>query len=82
MNVAKKPKSKPGQKRSRPLTVTAEPTRCPVCESTRRGRYTKITWQDYGGIAPDGHPFTTIARRWTKCVECGQSRIDREYVDR
>ncbi|KKL70280.1 hypothetical protein LCGC14_2106490 [marine sediment metagenome] len=51
------------------------------CGSTRRSDY-------YGKIEQasrgrhDGQPFTHIARRRTKCLDCGQLRVDRSYENR
>jgi len=32
------------------------------------------------GLRADGTPYTAIIRRRCRCVECGQVRIDKQYV--
>lgn len=52
-------------------------TRCPKCDSTERGPYLTKTVQAYNGVhKATGEPFTGIVRRKTKCLACGQHRID------
>lgn len=80
-----KPKSKskagrPQGSSNKPVEHAAgELTRCPGCQSTKRGPYTTKNVQTYVGEAPDGKPFTRILRRRTVCLDCGQHRIDRHY---
>jgi len=62
-------------------TVTVEPSRCPRCGSTRRSDYYGKTEQTFRG-EHGGRPFTHIVRRRTKCLDCGQTRIDRAYENR
>ena len=61
--------------------ITVEPSRCKRCGSTRRGDYYGKTEQAFQGVQ-DGLPFTHIVRRRTKCLDCGQVRIDRAYENR
>jgi len=62
--------------------AAARLSRCPKCQSTERGPYTRTTKQAHAGVDPDGHPYTHVVRRWTRCLACGQSRIDRTYENR
>jgi len=62
-------------------TITVEPSRCRRCGSTRRGDYYGKTEQAFRG-KHNGQPFTHIVRRRTKCLDCGQTRIDRAYENR
>lgn len=55
---------------------------CPVCGSTEREDYAATTTQPYSGITPEGQPYTEIIRRRTRCLSCGQTRIDRTYANR
>ena len=57
-------------------------TRCPVCGSSDRGPYNRVTETLCATAAPDGNPATHIVRRWTACKSCGQARIDRSYENR
>ena len=61
--------------------ITVEPSRCRRCGSTRRSDYYGKTEQAFCG-EHNGQPFTHIVRRRTKCLDCGQSRIDRAYENR
>ena len=62
--------------------VQATATRCFACQSTDRYGYYNVSAQEFGGVAPDGHPYTHIVRKWTRCRNCGQTRIDRVYENR
>ena len=59
--------------------VTTDAPRCPSCKSTRREEYTNKQVQQFAGLLPDGTPYSAIIRRNTKCLDCGQARIDRTY---
>ncbi len=61
--------------------TTAELSRCQKCGSTERAPYTSKLVQEYAGVI-DGKPFTRIVRRRTKCLDCGQHRVDRFYENR
>lgn len=70
---------KPGRPTGSPnVTQTAEasPSRCPVCQSSRRDRYLDRHVQEHNGES-NGQPFTHIVRRRCRCSDCGQMRIDR-----
>jgi hypothetical protein len=32
------------------------------------------------GLRADATPYTQIVRRWYRCLDCGQVRIDKEYT--
>jgi len=74
-----KQRGRPKGKAPQAPMVSAVATRCPVCGSTERQDYTNTMMQQYRGIAPDGVPYSRIVRRRTRCVHCGQVRIDRTY---
>jgi len=61
--------------------ITVEPSRCRRCGSTRRSDYYGKTEQAFRG-EHNGQPFTHIVRRRTKCLDCGQLRVDRAYENR
>lgn len=72
----------PGAKTRQREQVAVIPSRCPVCGSTERLRYTRTTETAYGGTDPAGNPYTHLVRRWTACRDCGQSRIDKTFESR
>ncbi len=76
-------KPEPGTRAGTPnaeyTTAEAPASRCAKCGSTNREHYDRRTVQTYAGIDPAGRPYTRIIRRWTKCTDCGQHRIDRTY---
>ena len=57
--------------------VAAELTRCRGCQSTERVPYFRTTAQVFAGVDAAGRPYTHIVRRYTRCKNCGQPRIDR-----
>jgi len=59
--------------------ATVLPSRCPKCGSTKRQDYANKVVQEYSGLDPDGKPYTRIIRRRTKCLSCGQVRMDRTF---
>jgi hypothetical protein len=70
-----------GSTRTVPDFVNVEPSRCKRCGSTRRSDYYGKTEQAFQGEY-NGRPYTHIVRRRTKCLGCGQIRIDRTYENR
>lgn len=62
----------------RPVVDTVE-TRCSSCGSTERTPYHDKREVIGDGVAPDGKPYSAVTLRPTKCVTCGQHRIDRTY---
>ena len=70
-----------GSKQTVPDFVNVEPSRCKRCGSTRRSDYYGKTEQAFRG-EHNGRPFTHIVRRRTRCLDCGQLRIDRAYESR
>ena len=32
------------------------------------------------GLRAGGTPYTAIIRRWCRCLDCGQVRIEKEYL--
>ena len=81
----RRPRRRPGRPKGStnadPDVNTVEPSRCQRCGSTRRGDYYGKTEQAFQGVQ-NGLPFTHIVRRRTKCLDCGQVRIDRAYENR
>ena len=78
---ANRPGRPKGSKGGTIETITVEPSRCPLCGSTRRSDYYGKTEQAFRG-EHHGQPFTHIVRRRTKCLNCGQLRVDRFYENR
>lgn len=60
-------------------TTEVEASRCRACGSTNRTGYHHVTVQEYAGVTGDGRPYTSIVRRRTECLDCGQTRIDRSF---
>lgn len=60
-------------------TVDVELSRCPCCGSTERSEYLDRLVQEYEGTTPAGDPYNRIVRRRTRCLSCGQQRIDRTF---
>lgn len=56
--------------------------RCPRCGSTDRDRYDRTVVQEFGGLGPHGEPYTHIVRRFTRCSQCGQARVERTLENR
>lgn len=79
MNQPKKTGRPLGAKTADMDLVDAVATRCKVCASTARTKYTQTQIIEGDGIAPDGRPYTKVTLRRTCCVNCGQHRIDRWY---
>lgn len=80
MSKAKKPAAE------KPQVVDVQPSKCKavkddgeICGSTRRADYHNVTRVYHAGELPDGTPFDTIIFRRTKCLDCGQARVDRSY---
>lgn len=59
-----------------------ELTRCRKCGSTEREPYFWKTVTPHKGLLTSGQPYTHIIRRLTRCLACGQSRIDRHHENR
>lgn len=76
--MSMKPKGRPIGRENIRETAEASPSRCPKCQSTRRGRYLARTVQAYAGENSDG-PYTHIVRRRCRCLDCDQMRIDTSY---
>lgn len=79
--MSAKPRKQPGPGRPagvKNITATADvaPSRCPKCGSSQRTPYRK-SWEKT--FAKGIIPAKLIYRR-TRCLDCGQARIDREPV--
>lgn len=59
--------------------VDVPASRCPICNSTERSDYLDRTGQEIEGLDSDGKPYDLIVRRRTRCLGCGQLRIDRTF---
>ena len=53
-------------------------TRC-RCGSTERAPYANVRTVEGEGVAPDGKPYTSVLISPTRCLACGQHRVDRRY---
>jgi hypothetical protein len=78
----KSTKKRPTEKAKPAPQVQAALTRCPACGSTDRESYSGTLTQEFGGVTPDGKPYTHIVRRRTICRACGQCRVDRFFENR
>lgn len=68
-------------KRKPPINQVAA-SRCPTCGSTERAGYSGCVEQEIAGSDANGRPYTHIVRKRTKCLKCGQARIDRMYENK
>ena len=57
-------------------------SRCKRCGSTERTKYGSPRIQEYAGILANGDRYTHIVRNRTRCLACGQARIDRSFENR
>ncbi len=57
-------------------------SRCQKCGSTERASYTSKEEVEHGGTDAAGQPYTHVVWRRTKCLACGQHRIDRSVENR
>lgn len=62
-----------------PPVVTVEPSRCPECGATDREDYNNTVTREIPGVLPDGRPYCRVTWRRTRCLACGQHRIDKTY---
>ena len=60
--------------------VIVERSHCPKCGSSRRSEYWGKVVNRCAGLWADGTPYTAIIRRRCRCLDCGQVRIDKEYL--
>lgn len=80
MGIMMKPGRPLGSKTTQ-VQAIAKLTRCTICGSTERERYTSKNEIEHGGSNDDG-PFTHIVWRHTQCSKCGQHRIDKSFENR
>jgi len=81
--MTKKPGRPKGSKTAERPTSDELLSRCPVCLTTERVNFNGDEERIEGeGIAPDGHPYTAVILKPTKCSLCGQARYVRrwEYI--
>ena len=77
----KKPGRPPGSNIKRRPAVDVTPSRCPKCGSTRRAPYSGTARVvNHSGVFA-GHPYNRVIFRRAKCLDCGQWRVDREWVN-
>jgi hypothetical protein len=62
-----------------PVIVDVAVSRCTACGSTNRLGYHHTAITEQGGLTPDGQVYERIVRRYCRCADCGQTRIDRSY---
>jgi hypothetical protein len=82
--IAPVPTSSPAA--TAPAATAAAPaapqTICITCGSARREPYRLHSVQEYASIDRAGKPYTHIVRNFTRCLDCGQNRIDRILENR
>jgi len=71
---------RPKGRRTVRQTAEVSPSRCPKCDSTRREAYRNPRRIEQAGIY-HGTAYTAIVLRNTRCLDCGQCRVDREYLN-
>lgn len=61
------------------------PTQCRKCGSTERTEYGNtitlgpgVTWKELPGV-PIGTAYLQLRKSYTKCLACGQSRVDEQF---
>ena len=75
----KKP-APPGSDIKRRPAADVTPSRCPKCGSTRRAPYTgRPRIVNHSGVFA-GHPYNKVIFRQTKRLDCGEWRVDREWL--
>ena len=79
MTKKKKPGRPKGSKNENVAVVDTAATACPSCGSTARAAYWGKYEKNLNGTTPDGTVFDSIVYRRTKCEDCGQHRVDREF---
>lgn len=84
--MAKTNRNEEPKKQPAPV-VDVQPSKCKavkedgeICGSTRRADYHNITRVAHAGELPDGTPYETVIFHRTKCLDCGQARVDRTFV--
>lgn len=60
--------------------VDVPPSRCRVCNSTRRADYEHVQLIEGAGTDPQGRPYTAVELRPTRCLDCEQARMDRTWI--
>jgi predicted Zn-ribbon and HTH transcriptional regulator len=56
------------------------PSSCPKCGSTNREPYSGQPREFKYAGEHEGRPYTRIVYRSTRCRDCGQARVDREWL--
>lgn len=80
---SRKGRGRPKGSKTDPGPITEVPkSRCIKCQSTEREEYTNPKTLEHCGIAPDGKPYNFVSWKHTKCLKCGQRRVDKffEYI--
>jgi hypothetical protein len=79
IEAAKRPGRPPGPAPVRDVVVV-QISKCKKCGSTRRSPYVKKQELPYNGKSPvDGSDCSKVVNRPTKCLDCGQHRVDKEF---
>jgi hypothetical protein len=60
------------------VEIIVKKTECPVCGSTKRDEYNHTRTLEYASVI-EGKEYSKVIWRNTKCLDCGQSRIDKAY---
>lgn len=69
----------PGSKNKQRDEVTVHISSCKTCGSTEREKYTNPQVMEQEGFLPNGQQYNQITWRNTRCLRCGQARVDRFF---
>jgi len=78
--MAKRSAGRPKGSKKAVDVVVVERSHCPKYGSARRSEYWEKMVQRCAGLRAGGTPYTAIIRRRCRCLDCGQVRIDKEYL--
>jgi len=64
--------------KAQPIVQQVAVSRCP-CGSMRRAPYSNVQTLDYAGETRDGVAYSQVVWRRTRCLDCGQVRVDKSF---
>ena len=78
--MTKRGPGRPKESKNAEDVVVVERSHCPKCGSSRCSEYWGRMVQKCPGLRADGTPYAAIIRRRCRCLDCAQTRIDKEYA--